>query len=808
MTLAASLLLSVSLALQPGAALRLYNPHDAAVDATVDCAGTPHAVRVEAHDTVDLASCAMATIESPEPLVAFETAHEDSVETQRILGTDAACEAFAVAAPLFGCRLGTAVVAVPQLAGAGYAWSVEGASVVSGHGTNRLVLTLGEGSSARIRATVTGECTASAEAVISLRNPLVLETFQVPAVVTANTETTVQWSYANGLTPASQLLSGEGLDAPVALGGGVRSYKWTPKTTGAKTLELRASYSPAISLEPPRRRRAMGTTRAIATECPSVLATASVQVGGCGTLNASIDTPESVEAGSTFTATIFLRTGETVKWTIEGGTIVSGDATDTVVAKAGDVPGNVKLYARVTAGPNCHETAEARVPVVERAVCNTAAPSVALSVDKVDCGSATIKATFTGTPPFSGQWSDGISFSTSAMTLTHEFKTTSTYTIRNFRDAQCAGQISQTAKVTSFGPSAHVQLVGGTCLPGAKAVATFTGTPPFTGKWYGGEWFTTSESTLETTELRFGVAQIEVIRDAQCPTSNNGSNRIDLEPRPTAKLRELSFCTTSNAAYASLLVDISSLERAYPPFTVYWSDGVVTKGGSSDYTILRSVTTTDLEKEYSIVRVAGKNCDALIDPDRSTAVVRFHALPAIDYEHSDLVSCLGSETKIRLFPGYHPDAQIHWSVTNGEIVSGQGTPEITLRQTKLPAAKVTVEATFPDASCITFPNSIQTYLYRAGEILDFSITPSTIPAGGTAEIHYKINDQIEYLSIGAFPTSRGSDFSLSASDCTDMYGRDCTIPYKDTHGPGSVLLTLYVGNECGSWSQPVQLTIQ
>ncbi len=808
MTITATLLLSVSLALQPDAALRVYNPHDAVVDATVDCAGTPHAVRVEAHDTVDLASCAMATIESPMPLLAFETSHEDGLETQRILGTDAACESFAVAAPLFGCRLGTAVVAVPQVAGAGYAWSVEGASVVSGHGTNRLVLTLGEGSSARVSATITGECTAAAEAVISLRNPLVLETFQVPAAATANTETTIQWSYANGLTPASQLLSGEGLDAPVVLGGDVRSYKWTPKTTGPKTLDLRASYSPAISLDPPKRRRAVGSSRAIATECPSVHATAKVEVGGCGTLNATIDAPESVEAGSTFTAAIFLRTGETVKWTIEGGTIVSGDTTDTVTAKAGDLPGNVKLYARVTAGPNCHETAEARVAVVEPAVCNTAAPGVALSVETIHCGSAIVKATFTGTPPFSGQWSDGVSFSTSETTLTHEFKTTSTYTIRNYRDAHCAGQVSQTARVTSFGPSAHVQLAGGTCIPGAKAVATFTGTPPFVGKWYGGEWFTTNETSLETSEFRFGVAQIEVIRDAQCPLSNNSSNSIQLEWRPTAKLRELEFCTTSYSGYAGLLVDISSLEQARPPFTVYWSDGVVTKGGNSEYSILRSVTTEEAEKEYSIVRVAGKNCDAIIDPDRSTAVVRFHELPAIDYEHSDLVSCLGSESKIRLFPGYHPDAQIHWSVSNGEIVSGQGTPEITILQTKLPAARVSVEATLPDASCATFPNSIQTYLYRPGEILDFSVTPATIPAGGTAQIHFKINDQVEYLSISTYPTNRDSDFHLGAADCTDMYGRDCTITYKDTHGPGNVLLTLRVGNECGSWSQPIQLTIQ
>jgi hypothetical protein len=195
MTIAASLLLSVSLALQPDAALRVYNPHDMAVDATVDCAGALNAIRVEAKDTVDLAPCSMAVIEAPLPLTAFETTQDDDgVETQRLLGANASCESFAIAAPLFGCRLGTAAVAVPQVPGAAYAWSVTGASVVSGHGTSRLVLTLGEGSSARVSATVTGECTATAEAVISLRNPLVIEKFEVPAAATANTETVISWS--------------------------------------------------------------------------------------------------------------------------------------------------------------------------------------------------------------------------------------------------------------------------------------------------------------------------------------------------------------------------------------------------------------------------------------------------------------------------------------------------------------------------------------------------------------------------------------------------------------------------------------
>jgi hypothetical protein len=797
MTIAASLLLSVSLA------LRVYNPHQQPVDAIVDCAGVPRAVHVEANDIADLTACAMATIDSPLPLVAFETTLDEGVETQRLLDTGAACEPFAVEAPLFGCRNGMAAVAVPLVPGAAYAWSVEGASVVSGHGTNRLVLNLGQGSSARVSATITGECTGTSQAVISLRDPLLIETFQVPAEATANTETTIQWSYANGLSPASQLLSGEAFDAPVPLGGDVRSYKWTPKTTGSKSVELRASYSPAISLTPPKRRRAMGSSRAIATECPSAVATKQMDVGGCGVLNTSIDAPENVEVGSTFTAAIFLRTGETVQWTIDGGTILSGQTSSTVTAKAGDTPGSVHLFAKVTAGPNCHETSQARVAVIERAVCNSAAPSVALSVEKVNCDSATIKATFTGTPPFSGMWSDNAPFTTSATTLTHDFKHVATYSIRNFRDSLCAGDVSQTARVTSFGPSATVTMVGGTCMPGGKAVAAFTGTPPFIGKWYWGEWFSTNEHSIESNEFDGGVAQIEIIRDAQCPNALNASNAIQLENRPTARLRETSFCTTNNAPYATLWVDISQIEGAKPPFTVYWSDGEVTTGGKNSYSMFRSVNTSH-EETVSVVRVAGKTCDAILDPDRTTARITFHELPTVDYFQSDFVTCIGKTATFRLKPGYHPDAQVHWSVSNGEILSGQGTNEITVLQTRLPAATITLETTFPDASCITYPSRYDTYLVRPLAIRDFSVTPAVIPPGGTAEIHFDITEQ-EWVSLEASPATRDRDLHFSEAVCTTS---GCTVPYRDTRGAGIVGIALYTGNDCGTEARVVTLVIQ
>ena len=66
---------------------------------------------------------------------------------------------------------------------------------------------------------------------------------------------------------------------------------------------------------------------------------------GCGSRNPNINAPDSVQAGETFTASVSLRTGETVKWTAIHGAIVSGANGDTVTVKAGDVVETLSLNA-------------------------------------------------------------------------------------------------------------------------------------------------------------------------------------------------------------------------------------------------------------------------------------------------------------------------------------------------------------------------------------------------------------------------------------------------------------------------------
>jgi hypothetical protein len=74
-------------------------------------------------------------------------------------------------------------------------------------------------------------------------------------------------------------------------------------------------------------------------------------------------------------------------------------------------------------------------------------PTVTVTGGGTACGSAVIRAQFTGTPPFSGRWSDGVSFETTALEMTRSVKASATYRIDTFDDAACSGRVFGSATV-------------------------------------------------------------------------------------------------------------------------------------------------------------------------------------------------------------------------------------------------------------------------------------------------------------------------------------------------------------------------
>jgi len=67
------------------------------------------------------------------------------------------------------------------------------------------------------------------------------------------------------------------------------------------------------------------------------------------------------------------------------------------------------------------------------------------------CDAVTVTATFTGTPPYTGRWSDGLPFATASTTLARAIQQSGLYTLIEFADNQCAGAIAGSAAVTILG---------------------------------------------------------------------------------------------------------------------------------------------------------------------------------------------------------------------------------------------------------------------------------------------------------------------------------------------------------------------
>ena len=83
----------------------------------------------------------------------------------------------AISGPRTACKLGDAVMTVPGIDGATYAWLVDGATIVSGNGTSQIHLALGSGATVKVSVAVsTRDCSGNAETTISLKERFAVKT--------------------------------------------------------------------------------------------------------------------------------------------------------------------------------------------------------------------------------------------------------------------------------------------------------------------------------------------------------------------------------------------------------------------------------------------------------------------------------------------------------------------------------------------------------------------------------------------------------------------------------------------------------
>jgi hypothetical protein len=785
--------------------LRLANPHEVPVDAVLRCGDATRTVTVGARGVVDVPRSAGCTSADAQlPLTVLELS-DDGEEWQQprvqVLSTnDGACSVPPLWVPSFACRNGVATAYVEPADGAAYEWTAEGADIISGAGTHRVTVQLTDPSLATLRVKrSTGSCAGSTSGVIHVREPIVVKEFSVPQNANADQPVTLRWSYEPGREPNAQLLAGDAFPQPVPLGVSQRSYTFTPKSSGPRTVELRASYAQTIVTAPPKRRRAASGAMTSASECPAARASAKMNVAGCTEQPMTIDVPEDVLAGATFYAGAPAGAGQNVEWSVENGIIKSISPLKELVEITAGAGGKVRITARIEQKPGCFTTTEAEVAILLPAEQCAVPPSATLTLGARDCDSAQVVAHFTGTPPFAGRWSDGREFRTAANVLTHEFTNPGNYTIAEFRDSTCFGNAS-TLSVDTIKPTVRLEELSNSCGVVRFAVH-FSGVPPFTAVWSDWEPIQTMEHRIERTVRIPGgwddsnEWQIHNFRDAVC---DRGPASNILRPFPVAEagVSDAPHCQTSPVEGALVYV---FAHRGYSDFqgptVAEWADGTVSST-TTNVATRRLPPISTPAASFELKRVTFAGCEADLTGTTANVVYRPTAQVAANLPSS---VCAGEQLTARLSLDAAPDALLRWSARGDYATALSPSDGDTFLFTSRLGGKVWVSVATDhlDGKCNGKSNEVAVLFDDPADVVDLKLEPAVIPRGGSSRITWtRQGDFLSNLRV-VLPPDRAGALVM------ESWG----AMFLDKVGPGEVPITFEWTDCRGTHSKSVTLTI-
>jgi hypothetical protein len=766
--------------------LRLYNGDVAPVHVIVSCGdGVVHNLTIEARASIDVAaeelSCGAvnAKVESEKPIVITRMPRTE-IE-QQIVRSNSACDEVALQLPAAGCRFGVASAAVMPVAGASYSWAIEGGSFLSGVGTERVMISLGSSASTKVTVVIASPaCTATATGVIALRDAATVSSLASIGGA-AGTPVTITWTYP-GTAPSTQALTGTDFPSPVVIPAAERSYTYTPSESGEKEVTLVASFAQATTRTRPSARVAVS-----ASGCAAARATAKYRITECVTPAITFGSPTSVQAGSTFAINVGAQPpGAVVTWTVKNGT-PSSTTGERITIKAGE-SGVVEIDARVTTGASCVAIASRAVTISPILVCND--PVASVSAGDFNCDGGTIKVSFTGTPPFTAVWNDGVTTTSKTAETTRFVSRIGTYTITDFKDAACSGTVTGSASFPFFTPTYSLSTADGSCET-STIVVRFNGLPPFTGTWSDGTTFTTSQKVLEHKPGKPGQYYL-TFRDANCAGGALDPRFpwVNLSDAPTAKLSVLPYSSSCfvPTAGSGLQVEING----NGPHLITWSDGYIQ---SAPGTPAIRIVSPPADTTYSLVSVKTADCVAKVLPGSVKIQPMWN--PTFQFDAPGL-GCPGKPMTATLDHTMRPESTLTWSIQNGTITGGQGTPKVTFTPTAAGQTKLTATAVM--GSC-TMDYSLGTTVYGAPQP-KMTLEPSTIPAGGTAVLSVTFDENT--ATIG-YNNSKG-DRMEPMGECVN---HTCKSKYTNTTGPGQSTVTIQYTGQCydGIHQMSLPLTI-
>lgn len=296
-----------------------------------------------------------------------------------------------------------------------------------------------------------------------------------------------------------------------------------------------------------------------------------------------------------------------------------------------------------------------------------------------------------GYPPFTVQWSDGTTTTTSTRTATRTVRpaSTTTYTATSVTGGSCSGPVSGSAAVSIVSPPTAVVSGGGGYCAGSSATvtATLTGTAPFTLTWNDGTVQTVAAGNVATRQVSPASQTyyfLTSVSDASCSGSSSGSVSAFRREVPHANITGGggTFCAGGTSSISF------TVTAGIGPFQVTWSDGFTqTLSGSfgSRQVSPESATT------YTIASVTDAYCSGGTSSGSATATPR--ARPTAVVSGGGYL-CNGTQTVTATLTGTAPFI-VTWS--DGQV---QQTSSSSVTRTVTTSSETVFTVTaLSDASC-------------------------------------------------------------------------------------------------------------
>ena len=523
--------------------------------------------------------------------------------------------------------------------GATYSWTASSGTITDGSGTREITWTAGTSGSATISVTVTNSagCSCSNTATVTVNDlpSCVMTTpskvcagvsgykFSVP---TAGSGATYSWTASSGT---------------ITDGSGTREITWTAGTSGSATISVTVTNSAGCSCS--------NTATVTVNALPSCMITASASVCEGSTSNkASV---QSAGEGSVYT------------WTIAGGEITAGSGTREITWTAG-ASGIATIYVTVTNGNGCSCSNSVTVDV-------KALPKVVASSNSPVCEGGDIQLTGSPSGMKTYLWSGPNGFTSNEQNPKISGATLAAagiYTLAVTSNEGCANTAT-TNVVVNAKPDCRITAPESVCSESADNAASVAdaGTDAkYTWTITGGE-ITSGQGTNQITWTAGtgSTALIGVTVENADGCSCTDSATVTVKPKPDCRITAPESVCSESADNAASVADAGTDAK----YTWTITGGEITSGQGTNQITWKAGTDSTALIGVTVENAYGCSCT-----DSSTVTVKPKPDCRITAPESVCSESTGNAASVA---DAGTDAKYTWTITGGEITSGQGTNQIT-----------------------------------------------------------------------------------------------------------------------------------